>query len=298
MTARLSPASIALLLLLCASWGFAQPVMKLGGEGISPLVQAGLRSALAILPVLAWCWWRGVVVVQRDGSLRAGLLCGALFAVEFWAIFAALERTTAARVVVLLYTAPFFATIATHFLLRDDRLTRRKLAGLLLASCGPPLMFADRLGSTPDTLLGDALGLLSGLAWGGTIATIKASRLTRIAPERTLLYQLMVSTLLLPLGYALGEPGIFAPSAVVWWSLAYQVLVVAFASYIIWVWMLARHPASRLTPFLLLTPAFGVLFGALMLDEPVSPALLAALVLIGSGILIVNRAAPGAKARA
>ncbi|MGX9965469.1 DMT family transporter [Roseomonas sp. F4] len=286
MTSRLSPADIALLLVLCASWGFAQVAMKLGGEGISPLVQAGLRSVLAVPPVLAWCWWRGVVVLKRDGTLAAGLLCGALFALEFWAIFAALERTTAARVAVLLYTGPFFATIATHFLLPDDRLTARKLAGLLLAFCGPPLIFADRLGGIQ--LAGDALALLAGLAWGGTIATIKASHLTRIAPERTLLYQLAVSSFLIPLGFALGEAGIFAPSAVVWWSLAYQVLGIAFASYIAWFWVMARHPASRLAPFLFLTPAFGVVFSALILAEPITPALLGALALIGAGIWIVN----------
>ncbi|WP_439594668.1 DMT family transporter [Falsiroseomonas sp.] len=288
MTARLSPADIALLLLLCASWGFAQVAMKLGGEGISPLVQAGLRSALAVPPLLAWCWWRGVTLVKRDGTLAAGLLCGALFALEFYAIFAALERTTAARVGVLLYTGPFFATLGTHFLLPDDRLTRRKLAGLLLAFCGPPLIFADRLGGMQ--LAGDALALLAGLAWGGTIATIKASGLTRIAPERTLLYQLLVSSLLIPLGFALGEAGIFAPSAVVWWSLAYQVLGVAFASYVAWFWLMARHPASRLAPFLFLTPAFGVVFAALILAEPITPALVGALLLIGAGIWVVNRA--------
>jgi drug/metabolite transporter (DMT)-like permease len=284
---RLTPADTALLLALCASWGFAQVAMKLGGQGISPLVQAGLRSALAIPPLLAWCHLRGIRVFHRDGSLPAGLLCGALFALEFWAIFAALERTSAARVVVLLYTAPFFATLATHVLTKDDRLTPRKLAGLLLALAGPPILFADRLGQS--RLAGDAIALLSGLAWGGTIATIKATRLTRIAPERTLLYQLAVSALLLPLGYALGEPGIFAPNPVVWLSLAFQVLGIAVVSYVVWFWMVSRHPASRLAPFLFLTPAFGVAFAALILGEPVTPALLAALALVGAGILVVNR---------
>ncbi|MGG5889673.1 DMT family transporter [Falsiroseomonas sp. HC035] len=285
---RLTPADTTLLLALCAAWGFAQVAMKLGGEGISPLVQAGLRSALAIPPLLAWCHFRGVRIFRRDGSLPPGLLCGALFALEFWAIFAALQHTTAARVAVLVYTAPFFATIATHFLLPDDRLTRRKLTGLLLALAGPPILFADRLGEAQ--LYGDALALLAGCAWGGTIATIKASRLTRIAPERTLLYQLAVSAFLVPLGYAMGEPGIFAPTAVVWLALAYQVLGVAVVSYVAWFWMVSRHPASRLAPFLFLTPAFGVVFAALILGEPITPGLLLALALVGAGIFVVNRA--------
>jgi drug/metabolite transporter (DMT)-like permease len=281
----------AVLLLLCATWGFGQVAMKVGGEGISPLMQAGLRSMLAIPVLLAWCRWRGVMVWQRDHSLWPGLLIGALFALEFWAIFAALERTTAARVVVLLYAGPFVGALGAHLLLRDGGLTRRKLAGLLLAFAGLPVAFADRLGAAPDAaLLGDLLGLLAGLAWGGIIATVKASRLDRVAPERTLLYQLGVSALLAPLSLLAGERGVFAPTLLVWLALLYQVLGVAVASYVAWFGLVTRHQASRLAPFLFLTPVFGVGFAALLLGEEVTPALLLALAMIAAGIVVVNRA--------
>lgn len=285
------PARHALLLVaLCAAWGFAQVTMKWGGEGISPLVQAGLRSLLAIPFILAWCWWRGVTVFRRDGTLAAGLLAGVLFSAEFWAIFRALELTSAARVVVLLYTAPFFAVIGTHFLARGDRLTRRKLAGIVIAFASVPVLFADRLGAPADAALaGDIIALASGIFWGGTITVIKSTGLTRIASERTLLYQLAVSALLIPLGYAIGEAGVFAPTPRVLGSLAFQVLGVAVVSYISWFWLVQRHAASAFAPFLFLTPAFGVGFSALLLGEAVTPALLASLLLVAAGIWVVNR---------
>ncbi len=287
VSARLPGSAAALLVTLCAAWALGQVAMKLGGEGISSLVQTGLRSLLAVPLVLAWCRLRGVAVWVRDGAMWPGLLAGAFFAAEFAAIFEALRHTTVARATVLIYTAPFFAVIGAHLLVPGDRLTRGKAAGLVLAFLGLLAAFADRLGGGAP-LRGEALALLAGALWGFTIVTIKASVLTRIAPERTLLFQLGVSAPLLPLGLVLGEPGVFAPSATVWLALAYQVVGVAVVSYVAWFWLVSRHPASALAPFLFLTPVLGVAFGA-ALGEPVTAPLLLALVLIGAGIYVVNR---------
>jgi drug/metabolite transporter (DMT)-like permease len=290
MTGALPPAAAALLVLLCATWGFAQIAVKLGLEGISPLTQAGLRSVIAVPLLLAWCWWRGDAVWVRDGSLWPGLLTGALFAGEFWALYEALSLTTAARSTVLLYTAPFWAVLGAHFLVPGDRLTHRKLAGLGLAFAGLVVAFADRLGAPMDaTVAGDLLALLAGILWGATIVAIKATMLTRIAAERTLLYQIGAAGLLLPIGLLLGEPGVFAPTPLVWGALLFQAVGVAFISYAAWFWLVARHKASALAPFLFLTPVFAVIAGALVLGEPITLPLLAALVLIGAGIWVVNR---------
>jgi len=286
------PASAAaLMLLLVASWGISQVAVKLALEGISPLVQAGLRSAIAVPLLLAWCALRGVRVWVRDGAMWPGLLIGALFAGEFWALFEALARTTAARSTVLLYMSPFWAVLGAHFLVPGDRLTPRKLAGLALAFAGLVVAFADRLGAPADaTLTGDLLSLLAGVLWGATIVAIKATMLTRIAAERTLLFQIGAAGALLPLGYALGEPGIFAPSLAVWSAVVFQGAGIAFASYAAWFWLVARHKASALAPFLFLTPVFAAAAGALVLGETITPPLLASLALIAAGIWVVNRA--------
>lgn len=290
MNGALPPAAASLLVLLCASWGLGQIAVKLALEGISPLVQAGLRSVVAVPLLLAWCRWRGVAVLVRDGSLGPGLLTGALFAAEFWALYEALALTTAARSTVLLYTAPFWAVLGAHWLVPGDRLTGRRLAGLVLAFAGLVVAFADRIGAPHDaSVTGDLLALLAGMLWGATIVAIKATRLTRIAPERTLLYQIGAAGLLLPLGLALGERGVFAPTGTVWAALAFQAVGIAFASYAAWFWLVARHKASALAPFLFLTPVFAVGAGALVLGEAVTWSLLAALALIGAGIWVVNR---------
>ena len=286
------PASAAaLMIFLCAIWGAGQIAVKLGLEGISPVVQVGLRSAIAVPLVLLWCRWRGVAVIRRDGTLWPGLLAGALFAAEFWTLYEALSRTTAARSTVLLFTSPFWTVLGAHFLVPGDTLNARKLAGLGLAFAGLVVAFADRLGEPFDaSVTGDALALVAGICWGLTTVAIKASGLARIAPERTLLYQLVTALALLPLGFALGERGVFAPTPVVLASLLFQGAVLAFASYAAWFWLVARHKASSLAPFLFLTPVFAALFAALVLGETLTAPLIAAVALIGAGIYVVNRA--------
>ena len=69
----------------------------------------------------------------------------------------------------------------------------------------------------------------------------------------------------------------------------YQTVIVAFASYIAWFWLVKHYPPSRLAAFSFLTPVFGVACGAVLLGEQVSAALIAALVLIAGGIVLVNR---------
>ncbi len=289
--AGLPAPAAALLVTLCVTWALGQIAGKIGLQGVSPLVQAGFRPFLAVPLLLLWCRVRGVPILIRDGSFWPGILAGLLFAAEFWALFEGLGRTSAARATVLVYTAPFWAVLGAHWLVPGDRLTSRKLAGLGLAFLGLLLAFADRLGDGPvDSLLGDALSLLAGIFWGLTIVAIKATRLTRISAERTLLYQLAVSALLLPLGYLLGEPGFFAPTPAVWGAVLFQSIGVAGVSYVAWFWLLARYRASAFAPFLFLTPVFGVVAATLLLGEAVTWPLLAALSLIGAGIWVVNRA--------
>jgi drug/metabolite transporter (DMT)-like permease len=291
--AGLDPGASLLLVLLCAIWGLNQVAVKVAQAGISSVTQLGLRSLVAALLVLAYAWLRDIPLARRDGTLVAGLVAGLLFAVEFVLIYWGLARTTVARSVLFIYTTPFFVAVGAHYLLPGDRLTRVKLAGLALAFVGVVIAFADalRLPSARE-LTGDVMCLAAAVLWAATTLVIKGSALATARPEKTLLYQLGVSAIvLLPFAALLGEPGIFAPTPLVLAAMGYQIVVVAFASYVTWFWLVANYPASRLAAFTFLTPIFGLAFGAVLLDELVSRGLLLAVLLIAAGIYLVNRPA-------
>jgi drug/metabolite transporter (DMT)-like permease len=292
----LPPAAIALMIVLSALWGLNVVVVKVTSSGIPPVLQAGLRSALAALLVPLLCRplglgfgkWRG------GGTLAVGIFAGVLFAVEFVALYIGIGLTTAARAVVFLYGAPFWVTLGTHYLVPGDRLTRAKATGLCVAFGGLLLAFADglRAPAGPDAQLGDLLCLIGGALWAATTVLVKASSLRAAPPALVLQYQLMVSAPLLLLASPLfGEAWAIQPSPLVLGAFLYQVAGIAGASYLAWFWLVSRHSASRLAAFSVLTPVFGVLAGALLLDEALGVGFLAAVALVALGLWLVNRPA-------
>ena len=290
--------AISILLACCLFWGLQQVLIKATIAEIPPMFQASLRLLGATALLLLWCAWRGVPLFRRDGSLKAGLLAGSLFAAEFACIYLGLQHTTASRLTVFLYTSPFWVALLVPLWVTSEKLRGLQWVGLLAAFVA--VVFALWEGFTGDhasTVRGDLLGLAAGMLWGLTTVVIRASSLVKISPEKLLFYQLAVSALSFPLlSLALGEAWVwqFSPFAIT--SLALQTAVGAFASYLAWMWMLGRYPATKISVFVFFTPLFALLFGALWLKESVTPGLLVALATVTAGIVLMNRrpAASGA----
>ncbi len=288
---RLDATAMVVMVLLCATWGLQQVAIKVANAGISPVLQAGLRSIGACALLWLWSAHRGIRLFDKDGSLIPGLVAAALFAGEFALLYWGLTFTAASRSVIFLYTAPFVVALGAHVFLPGERLQWLQWAGLVCAFIGICIAFADALRlPTHRELTGDVMALLAALFWGATTVMIKASRLVRVSPNKILFYQLAGSGLALPLvSLALHEPGITNPGALVLASLLFQVVVVAFVSYLAWFWLITCYPASQLSVFSFLTPLFGVLAGGVLLSERVSALLLASLLLVALGIYLVNR---------
>ena len=225
----------------------------------------------------------------------AGVLAGALFAAEFACIYIGLQYTTASRLTVFLYCSPFWVALLLPRFVPSEGLRGWQWLGLAGAFAGVGLALGEGLlgpakAALPQAWLGDLLGLLAGLLWALTTLTIRATPLGRVAPAKQLLFQVGISTAVLPLlSLALGERWSLDFSAFAGTSLLVQALVGAFASYLAWMWLLTRYPATKISVFVFLTPVFALLFGAWWLGEPVTPGLLAALALVAAGIVLVNR---------
>jgi drug/metabolite transporter (DMT)-like permease len=288
---HLDSTAVSLLLACCLFWGMQQVLVKATLPHLPPVFQAAVRFAGATVLLMLWCRWRGVALFARDGSLRAGLLAGGLFAAEFACIYIGLQHTTASRLTVFLYTSPFWVAALVPLFVPTERLRTQQWAGLACAFVA--VVFALREGFSaggPATGLGDLMGLAAGALWGLTTVAIRATGLARVSAEKLLMYQVAVSAVALPpLSLALGESWTTPWSAFAATSMAVQTVVGAFASYLAWMWMLGRYPATRISVFVFLTPLFALLFGALWLREPVTPSLLAALALVAVGIVLVNR---------
>lgn len=291
--AHLDTLAVACLLACCVLWGLNQVAAKVALKEVPPLLQAGARSAVAAALVALWSRWRGIPLFDRDGTGRGGLLAGALFAAEFACIFVGLQYTTASRMVVFIYLSPFVVAMGMQWLVHTERLRPSQWLGLLAAFAGVAWAFAegfDPSRAAPRQWVGDALGVVAAVLWAGTTLVIRGSRLTAASAEKTLLYQLGVSAvLLLAAGLLSGEHWPASISAAGWASLGFQTVIVTFASYLVWFWLVRHYVATRLAAFTLLTPVFGLLAGVLLLDEPMTLRLGLALAAVSAGLAVVNR---------
>jgi drug/metabolite transporter (DMT)-like permease len=290
---RLDTLAIVSLVGCCFLWGLNQVAAKVAITEVPPLAQAAVRSLGGALLVFVWARLRGITLFGHDGSLRGGLLAGLLFAAEFGCIFLGLQFTTASRMAVFIYISPFVVALGMPFIAKSEKLKRTQMAGLVIAFAGVAWGFAEgftRPAAGDRQWLGDSLGVLAGVLWGATTLAIRGSKLSSTSAEKTLLYQLAISGTALALAAAVTGTA-WAPtlSALTWASLFFQVVIVTFASYLLWFWLIRHYPATRLAAFTLLTPVFGLLLGGWLLGEPITPRLVIALIAVASGIVLVNR---------
>src|SRR5207244_9807000 len=91
----LTPGAVALMLMLCLSWGFNQIAVKLVLPDVPPMLQALTRSIGALPVLLIIGRLRGIKFFERDGTLRPGLIAGIIFGIEFVLIYRGLLLTSA-----------------------------------------------------------------------------------------------------------------------------------------------------------------------------------------------------------
>ncbi|MGA6135179.1 DMT family transporter [Acinetobacter dispersus] len=281
-----------LMIVLCMIWGLQQVILKMAAPDISPLMQIALRSGLAAILLLPLLYFDKTSQLFNRQNLKAGALVAFLFSLEFFLLAQALQLTSASHAVVLLYTAPIFVALGLHWKLPSERLSLLQWTGIGIAFLGIVVTFlrANSGGSIADQqmLWGDLLALAGSIAWAATTITVRLSSLAQAAVTQTLFYQLAGSfVLLFGAALVLGQGTIhFTP--LVMGSLAFHTLVVSFASFLAWFWLLRNYLASRLGVFSFLTPLFGMAFGVWLLGEKIDLNFVIGSALVLLGIVVVS----------
>jgi drug/metabolite transporter (DMT)-like permease len=281
--------AVLLLTGICLLWGINGPAIKVSNQGVAPMFAAGIRSVVATICLIGWMRYRKMALFP--GRILDGLWVGLLFGFEFSILYTSLLYTTTSSAWILLYTSPFWHTLGAHFFLKGDRLTVNKVFGLILAFFGVVVLLS-KYGNLPSStqLLGDFLALMSAVMWALTTLVIRRRLVGHVSHHHTLFYQMIFSIpMLFAMSFLMGETPIRHLSTLIVLSLAYQSIVVAFMSYIVWFAMVHVYPISRLSAFTFLTPVFATLVGVFFLGEPVNWGVVFSLFLVSVGIYLVNR---------
>ena len=277
-----------LVLMLCIVWGFQQVALKGVATNAAPVMQLAIRFGGASIFFGLWVFIGEGRRAFADGTLPSGLLMGLLFSLEFIFAGQALVHTTAAHSVVFLYTAPIFTALGLQFL-PEERLSRLQWTGIGVAFFGMVIAFLGWGGRPAMQLLtGDLLALLGGVSWGLTNVVLRRGRVGNAATAKTVLYQVATATLVLGVFAAATGQTQVELSRMTILGLLFQTLIIAISSYVVWFWLLRHYLTSRLMLLSLLTPLFGVVFGAALLGDPIELRFALGALLVLTGVLIVN----------
>ena len=289
----LSAGAIALMLLLCLSWGFNQIAIKLVIPEIPPFTQAAIRSAGALLVILSIAWIRGVKLFERDGTLGAGLFAGVIFGLEFVLIYRGLFLTSASRAVVFLYTAPFFVALGSYVFL-GERLRASQWSGLALCFAGVALAIGvPQADVDSSVLLGDLMIVGGGALWAATTLIVKTTALLRAPAEKGLGYQVALSIPILGLAaWISGETIAKVPGPLALSLMVYQAVWVVGLTFLLWFSLVKTYSASKLSAFTFITPLFGVIASYFIMHDTLTPVFGAAALLVIAGLYLVNRPNP------
>jgi drug/metabolite transporter (DMT)-like permease len=286
----LTPGAVALMLMLCLSWGFNQIAVKLVLPDVPPMLQALSRSVGALPVLLIIGWARGVRLFERDGTLWPGLSAGVIFSIEFVLIYRGLTLTSASRAVVFLYTAPFFVALGSYLFL-GERLRASQWAGLGLSFAGVALAIGvPQANVDAKVLFGDLLIVGGGALWAATTMLVKATALINAPAEKGLGYQVALSIPILTFAaWVTGEKITHVPHALSLTLLAYQAFWVVGLTFTLWVALVKAYSASKLSAFTFITPLFGVVASYFIMHDTLTPVFGAAALLVIAGLYLVNR---------
>lgn len=272
--------------MLCMIWGIQQVALKGVAGNVAPVMQLAIRFAGASIVFGIWVSIREGRRAFRDGTLPSGLLLGLLFTLEFIFVGQSLVHTTAAHSIVFLYTAPIFTALGLQFL-PEEQLSRLQWVGIGVAFAGIVVAFLGFGDRPASTLLGDTLALLAGMSWGLSNVVLRRGRVGSAKTAKTVLYQVGTAAILLGAYSAATDQARIVLSTMTVLALLFQTLAIAISSYLVWFWLLRHYLTSRLMLLSLLTPLFGVLFGAALLGDPITLRFASGGVLVLAGILIV-----------
>lgn len=282
----MSPKNAGALLLLSALWGGSFLFMRIAAPAFGPILLIELRVLLAGLTLLGFA-----ALSRKLPPLNAHwgryLAVGAInSAIPFVLIATAELRLPASLAATLNATTPLFGALVSTIVLKET-LSIRKVGGLLLGLTGVAILVG--LGPLPLTsaiLWSIGASLLAALAYGvGAVYTKVA--LPNGQPQALALYsQLSAALVLMPL-VPFAWPAT-TPAVPAIYSLALLALLCTAFAYVLYFYLIVNVGPTRATMVTYLSPAFGMLWGALFLHESLGLAALVGFGLILSSVLLVS----------
>ena len=283
-----SPTSAAAIVSLCVVFGANPVAVKISLSGIGPFTNAGLRFAIAVVVIFIWARLTNRSLGIAPGKWRSIIFISLILTAQISLFYLGMTKTNGTHASLIGNLFPFMVLILSHYLIPGDRMTVRKVVGMLFGFSGVLLVLIDKEGIESGLQIGDAILLVAVFFWACRIVFTKKI-LVECEPFHLVLYPFVFSTPLFFLGGVFFDPHMI--SELNWKilsALAYQSIMIASLGFVLWNTFLKKYGASSLNSFVFIMPIAGVCFSNLLLGESITPYLLMAMVLVATGLIIIH----------
>lgn len=274
-------------IVLCCLFGANATAIKVSFTGTGVFTTVSLRFLLASLVLLLWAALKKIPLpITRRQTLQLATI-SLIFFLQMSCFYNGQSLTTASHGTLVANLLPFVVMVLAHFFLENDRITKRKIVGLLFGFGGISLLLFDTSQIGHGSLVGDAMIFCAVILWGVNVVIIKRI-IADYNPLQITLYPMLMSTpLFLITAWFQDHPMITSLSPAVIGGLLFQAFTASFG-FIMWNTLIRKFGATALHSFIFILPLSGVFFGVTLLGEPVTSNLIGAIILVSTGLIVVN----------
>jgi drug/metabolite transporter (DMT)-like permease len=259
---------------------------------ISPAALAFLRYAIGVA-----CLIPAVAMARRIRFARADIAPIAALGIGQFGILIALlnyglQTVPAAQGALIFATFPLL-TLVVAALLGHERVTTRKISGILATLLGVFLALSDKIlnGASVHgwSELGGELAILASAATGAVCSVLYRPYLARYPTLPVSAFAMAAAAAALLVPAALGDlfvaPAQLSPHA---WAAIVFIGLSSGGGYVLWLWALKNIAATRVTVFLALSPITAAALGVVFLGEAVTAGMVAGVVCVVVGLWAAN----------
>lgn len=273
---------------ICMLFGANAVAIKISLEGIGVFTTAGIRFGIASVAIFLWARITGRSFEIKKEQILQLFVISIVFTAQLSLFYLGLSKSNASRGTLLVNFQPFFTLFLAHFFIPGDRITKRKIMGILLGFAGVAFVFLEKKGVASDFEVGDVMILAAAFLWSCNAVYTKRI-ISAFKPFQIALFPMIFSVPFFFLEGVLWDHHMiaFIDSKIIG-SMVYQSLVTASFGFVVWNSLLQRYGAVALHSFIFIMPITGVLLGGLILGEPITINILIAMLLIVAGILMTH----------
>lgn len=272
-------------ILTCLIWSTVWLFIKLGVSEVPPVSFAAMRLVVALLVMVPLTLALRTPLPRTAQQWR--LVCGTgivLLGFNYGLLYWGAQFISSGLTAVLQSVTPAFALVFAHYLLHDEPMTPRKIAGLLLGTAGIAIVYWEQLHFGGRALLGSITVTLAAICVAFAYVMMRRSG-KGLHPSAITSVQ-MVSAVIPLMAYAVvveGNPLDIRWSRTAVVSLFYLALMGSVLAAWLNYWLLPRVGAVNLLVMGLIEPPIAILLGAWILDER-----LHARTLVGSAVILFS----------